>query len=138
TAGFDDLTDCLSRIEALDSMRNREEFAVLAGSFKRIRNITKGNQETGVDPSLFAEEAEKELFSTCTAVQEQVRPMIENRAYSDALAAMLTMKEPVDRFFDDVMVMDEDVAVRANRLNLLTGLGDLVRQIGDISRMHAE
>ncbi|MCW5214244.1 glycine--tRNA ligase subunit beta, partial [Desulfobulbus sp. US5] len=98
SAGFDDLTDCLARIEALDSMRNREEFAVLAGSFKRIRNITKGNRETGVDPALFAEEAEKELFSTCTAVQEQVRPMIENRAYSEALAAMLTMKEPVDRF----------------------------------------
>ncbi|MGB5684620.1 MAG: glycine--tRNA ligase subunit beta [Candidatus Electrothrix sp.] len=138
SAGFDDLTDCLARIEALDSMRNREEFAVLAGSFKRIRNITKGNLETGVDPALFAEEAEKELFSTCTAVQEQVRPMIENRAYSEALAAMLTMKEPVDRFFDDVMVMDEDLAIRANRLNLLTGLGDLVRQIGDISRMHVE
>ncbi len=138
SAGFDDLMDCLARIEALDSMRNREEFAVLAGSFKRIRNITKGNRETGVDPALFAEEAEKELFSTCTAVQEQVRPMIENRAYSEALAAMLTMKEPVDRFFDDVMVMDEDLAIRANRLNLLTGLGDLVRQVGDISRMHVE
>ncbi|WP_339133695.1 MAG: glycine--tRNA ligase subunit beta [Candidatus Electrothrix sp. GW3-4] len=138
SAGFDDLTDCLARIEALDSMRNREEFAVLAGSFKRIRNITKGNRETGVDPSLFAEEAEKELFATCTAVQEQVGPMVENRAYSEALAAMLTMKEPVDRFFDDVMVMDEDLAIRANRLNLLTGLGDLVRQVGDISRMHVE
>jgi glycyl-tRNA synthetase beta chain len=138
SAGFDDLMDCLARIEALDRMRNREEFAVLAGSFKRIRNITKGNLETGVDPALFAEEAEKELFLTCTAVQEQVRPMIENRAYSEALAAMLTMKEPVDRFFDDVMVMDEDLAIRANRLNLLTGLGDLVRQVGDISRMHVE
>jgi glycyl-tRNA synthetase beta chain len=138
SAGFDDLTDCLARVEALDSIRNQEEFAVLAGSFKRIRNITKGNQETAVDPALFAEEAEKQLFSTCTAVQEQVGPMIENRAYSEALAAMLTMKEPVDRFFDDVMVMDEDLAVRANRLNLLTGLGDLVRQVGDISRMHVE
>ncbi|WP_446009165.1 glycine--tRNA ligase subunit beta [Candidatus Electrothrix sp.] len=138
SAGFDDLTDCLARVEALDSIRNQEQFAVLAGSFKRIRNITKGNQETVVDPALFAEEAEKELFATCTAVQEQVRPMIENRAYSEALAAMLTMKEPVDRFFDDVMVMDEDLAVRANRLNLLTGLGNLVRQVGDISRMHVE
>ena len=138
SAGFDDLTDCLARIEALDGMRNQEEFAVLAGSFKRIRNITKENRETGVDPALFAEEAERELFATCTAVQEQVRPMIANRAYSEALAAMLTMKEPVDRFFDDVMVMDEDPAVRTNRLNLLTGLGDLVRQVGDISRMHVE
>ncbi|MCI5132474.1 MAG: glycine--tRNA ligase subunit beta, partial [Candidatus Electrothrix sp. EH2] len=124
--------------EALNSMRNSEDFAVLAGSFKRIRNITKEHQETAVAPSLLTEEAEKELFATCRAVQEQVDPMIAKRAYSEALAALLTMKEPVDRFFDDVMVMDKDMAVRANRLNLLTGLGDLVRQVGDISRMHAE
>ncbi len=64
--------------------------------------------------------------------------MIEARDYSSALANMLTMKEPVDRFFDDVMVMAEDQAVRANRLNLLTALGALVRQVGDISRMHVE
>ncbi len=44
----------------------------------------------------------------------------------------------MDRFFDDVMVMAEDQAVRANRLNLLTALGALVRQVGDISRMHVE
>ncbi|MCI5134115.1 MAG: glycine--tRNA ligase subunit beta [Candidatus Electrothrix sp. AW2] len=136
--GFDDLTDCLARIDALESIQHQEAFAVLAGSFKRIRNITKENQETAVDPALFAEEAEKQLFSTCATVQEQVGPMIENRAYSDALAVLLTMKEPVDRFFDDVMVMDEDLAIRANRLNLLTGLGNLVRQVGDISRMHVE
>lgn len=138
SADCDDLTDCLARIEALNSIRNSEDFAVLAGSFKRIRNITKGNQETAVDTSLLTEESEKELFATYANVQEQVGPMIEKRAYSEALAALLTMKEPVDRFFDNVMVMDKDMAVRANRLNLLTGLGDLVRQVGDISRMHAE
>ncbi|MBW2328211.1 MAG: glycine--tRNA ligase subunit beta [Deltaproteobacteria bacterium] len=138
TVDFDDLTDCLARIEALDSIRSRDEFSVLAGSFKRIRNIIKGNSATTVDPSLFTEEAENELFTTLTAVSEKVQPMIESRDYSGALADMLTMKEPVDRFFDDVMVMTEDQAVRANRLNLLTALGALVRQVGDISRMHVE
>jgi glycyl-tRNA synthetase beta chain len=135
---FDDLTDCLSRIDALNSIRSQDAFAVLAGSFKRIRNIIKGNQETTVDPSLFAEETEKELFAAYISVREQVQPMIENREYGDALVAMLTMKEPVDCFFDEVMVMHEDRAIRANRLNLLTALGALVRQIGDISRMHVE
>ncbi|MCI5221753.1 MAG: glycine--tRNA ligase subunit beta, partial [Candidatus Electrothrix sp. AR4] len=135
---FDDLTDCLTRIEALNSMLGRDAFAVLAGSFKRIRNIIKGNKETKVDPSLFSEEAEKELFAAYSSVREQVLPMIEHRAYGEALAIMLTMKEPVDQFFDDVMVMDENQAVRANRLNLLTALGALVRQVGDISRMHVE
>ena len=136
--GFDDLIDCLARIEALEAIRSRDEFSVLAGSFKRIRNITRGNSATTVDPSLFAEEAEKELYGTLTAVSEKVQPMIESRDYRSALHNMLTMKEPVDRFFDDVMVMTEDEAVRANRLNLLTALGALVRKIGDISRMHVE
>lgn len=138
TVDFDDLTDCLARIEALDSIRSRDEFSVLAGSFKRIRNIIKGNSATTVDPSLFTEEAENELFTTLTEVSAKVQPMIEAQNYSTALANMLTMKEPVDRFFDDVMVMAEDRAVRTNRLNLLTALGALVRQVGDISRMHVE
>lgn len=138
TVDFDDLTDCLARIEALNSIRSRDEFSVLAGSFKRIRNIIKGNSTTTVDPSLFTEEAENELFTTLTAVSGKVQPLIEAQNYSGALANMLTMKEPVDRFFDDVMVMAEDQVVRANRLNLLTALGALVRQVGDISRMHVE
>jgi len=135
---FDDLTDCLARIEALDSIRSHEDFAVLAGSFKRIRNIIKDNRETTVDESLFAEEAERELFAMFKEVSRQVEPLIENRDYRQALAKMLAMKKPVDRFFDDVMVMAEDQAVRVNRLNLLTALGALVRQVGDISRMHVE
>ena len=138
SVGFDDPIDCLARIEALKRICGREEFTVLAGSFKRIRNIIKGNLDTDVDPSLLAEDAEKELFAMFEEVVKQVGPMIEDRDYTKALSSMLTMKEPVDRFFDDVMVMAEDQAVRSNRLNLLTALGALVRQVGDISRMHVE
>ncbi len=135
---FDDIIDCVARIEALDSMRSRQEFPVLAGAFKRIRNIIKDNTATTVDASLFVEDAEKELFATLVSVRDQVGPLIAERSYSDALATMLTMKEPVDRFFDDVMVMAEDKRIRTNRLNLLTTLGELVKQVGDISRMHVE
>ncbi|MCI5144278.1 MAG: glycine--tRNA ligase subunit beta, partial [Candidatus Electrothrix sp. AR3] len=135
---FDDLSDCLARIKALEEMRNQDAFAVLASSFKRICNIIKDNQTTTVDASLLREEAEKELAAVCTAVSEQTQPMLEQGEYSQALTAMLTMKEPVDRFFEEVMVMDKDQAVRSNRLNLLTVLAALVRQVGDISRMHVE
>ncbi len=138
SVAFDDIIDCVARIEALDSMRSRQEFSVLAGAFKRIRNIIKNNTATTVDASLFIEDAEKELFATLVSVRDQVGPLIAARSYSDALAAMLTMKEPVDRFFDDVMVMAEDERIRTNRLNLLTTLGELVKQVGDISRMHVE
>jgi glycyl-tRNA synthetase beta chain len=135
---FDDLNDCIARIEALEIMRGSEEFAVLASSFKRINNIIKDNRETAVAESLLTEATEKELFTICAAVSKKVQPLLAQRDYSQALAAMLTMKEPVDRFFEQVMVMDENPAVRTNRLNLLTGLAALVRQVGDISRMHVE
>ncbi len=138
SVSFDDLNDCLSRIEALEAMRGSEEFAVLAGSFKRIANIIKENRETAVDESLLTEAAEKDLFAVGKAVQAQVEPLLTEGDYPAALRAMLTMKAPVDAFFDQVMVMDENPAIRANRLNLLTNLAALVRRVGDISKMHAE
>ncbi len=135
---FDDLNDCYARIEALGEIRKQAAFAVLARSFKRIVNIIKDNKESSVDEGLLVEAAEKELFAVCTAVRQQTQEFVGQREYSKALLAMLTMKEPVDRFFEQVMVMDKDPGLRQNRLNLLTALATLVRQVGDISRMHAE
>jgi glycyl-tRNA synthetase beta chain len=138
SVAFADLNDCLARIEALEAMRGSEDFAVLAGSCKRIANIIKDNVETTVDESLLTEAAEKDLFAVGKAVQAQVEPLLAEGDYPAALRAMLIMKAPVDAFFDQVMVMDENPAVRANRLNLLTRLAGLVRRVGDISKMHAE
>ena len=136
--GFDNLADCLARVEALDHIRGQESFRVLAGSFKRIRNIVKDNKETEVNPELLTEQAEQELFSALAGVREKALPLIWDRDYRAALQAMLEMKGPVDRFFDEVMVMADDEAVRQNRLNLLTALGELVLHVGDISKMHVE
>ena len=97
-----------------------------------------GNNDTSVDDHLLSEGAEKDLYETLVSVSSQTAPLIEKGRYDDALEAMLMMKEPVDRFFDDVMVMTEDLSVRKNRLNLLTALGDLVLSVGDISKMHQE
>lgn len=136
--GFDNPVDCLARIEALDQIRGQESFRVLAGSFKRIRNIVKENKNTEVNPDLLTEQAEQELFSALAGVREKALPLIWDREYRAALLEMLEMKGPVDRFFDHVMVMADDEAVRQNRLNLLTALGELVLHVGDISRMHVE
>ena len=135
---FDDLVDCQARIQALDKISRSDDFVVLAGSFKRIKNIIKDNTGVEVDPSLLAENAEKELFGVLLSVGDQVQPLIDAGQYGQALSLMLKMKDPLDRFFDEVMVMAEEKAIRTNRLNLLTALGNLVRQVGDISRMHSE
>ncbi len=133
---FDDVNDCTKRIEAFMAIKNDDAFGVLASSFKRIRNIIKDNASTEVDEALFQEAAETALFGLFGEVREQIQSLIEKRDYLKALEVLLKLKEPVDSFFDDVMVMAEDMAVRQNRLNLLTALGDLVLQIGDISKMH--
>ena len=110
----------------------------LFGSFKRIRNIIKDNKETEVNPDRLTEPAEQQLFTALAGVREKALPLIWDREYRAALLEMLEMKGPVDRFFDEVMVMANDEAVRQNRLNLLTALGELVLQVGDISKMHVE
>ncbi len=135
---FDDLRDCLLRIKALKNIRSRNDFIVLSGSFKRIRNITKENTTTDVQENLLQEPAEKELYTVVQQVRHDALPLINGHDYVGALEVLLQMKQPVDRFFDEVMVMADEANIRVNRLNLLTVLRELVLGIGDISRMHVE
>ncbi len=135
SVNFDDILDSDSRITALLDVRSDESFNVLAGSFKRIRNIIKSNKDIAVDTTLFEHDAEKELHSLFVEVEQEMNSFIDQSNYLAALKAMLKMKEPVDNFFDNVMVMAEDEQVKANRLNLLTALASLILGIGDISKM---
>ncbi|MFT5698199.1 MAG: glycyl-tRNA synthetase beta chain [Desulforhopalus sp.] len=131
---FDDMTDCLNRITAMSKIHKEPSFAVLSSSYKRIRNIIKKNEDTAVTESLLTDEAEKNLFTLFTSISPQVTEAVRMGQYDKALTLMLEMKEPVDSFFDQVMVMADDADVKQNRLNLLTGLGELILQVGDISK----
>jgi len=133
TVGFDDVNDCLLRLHAILQLRKEPALKVLAASYKRVKNIIKDNRDTLVNVSLFEHQTEKNLYDLFLEVQEEMGKCIAGKEYVKALEVMLRMKEPVDAFFDDVMVMAEDAAIRQNRLNLLTVLGDLILQIGDIS-----
>ena len=68
-------------------------------------------------------------------ISGEMLALIDRKKYLEALNVMLKMKEPVDFFFEEVMVMTENQAVRQNRLNLLTAIGERILQIGDISKM---
>jgi glycyl-tRNA synthetase beta chain len=136
TTKFDDIVDCVRRVEALENIRCLDSFVILAGSFKRIRNITKDNLATEVQVELFCEKAEKELYMVVNHVRDTTAPLIDKQLYGEALEVLLEMKKPVDTFFDEVMVMDKDESIRQNRLNLLSVLRELVLRIGDISKMH--
>jgi len=132
---FDDVLDCSHRIEALNAVRNEETFTILAGSFKRVRNIIKDHRSDSIDKNLLTEAAEKNLYENFLTVATECEPLLKTRDYQSAMAVILKMKEPVDLFFDEVMVMADDEKIRDNRLSLLTAISQLFLKIGDFSKM---
>lgn len=110
----------------------------LAAANKRIANILRqsGEEEFGaVDAALLEAGAERGLHEALEAARSEVQPRLRQRDYAAALARLAELRDPVDRFFDDVMVMAEDESLRQNRLALLAGLRELFLGIADISRL---
>jgi glycyl-tRNA synthetase beta chain len=133
---FDDINDCGQRIEALATISSQETFTMLAGAFKRVTNIIKDHDSREIAENLLSQGAEQKLFTVFSQVNSQCEPLLEKRAYGEALQTILQMKEPVDNFFDEVMVMAEDEAVKNNRLSLLAAIAHLFLKIGDFSKMY--
>ena len=135
------LLDFSHRLAAVKGFLALDEAESLAAANKRIANILKKSAgEAGaasVDSKLFDEAAEKELFKALERVGDTVRPLIAEHDYTEALKAMAHLREPVDRFFDDVMVMADDDDVRRNRLGLLGELRTLFLDVADVSRLSA-
>ena len=137
SVAFDDVVDCRRRIEALMAINAQPAFALLAGSFKRVNNIIKDNRDTRIDEALLSEPAEGDLAASLRQIEAEAMPLLAAKQYEQALAVILRMKEPIDTFFDKVMVMAEDSALRRNRLALLTAIAGLFLRVGDFSKMYA-
>jgi glycyl-tRNA synthetase beta chain len=128
------------RIRAVNNFRTLPEAASLAAANKRVRNILRQNESAiaaAVDTALLGEGAELALFKELSSMQDEVAPILANGDYSMALATMASLRPAVDRFFNEVMVMDEDVALRANRLALLSQMDNLFMQVADLSMLQA-
>ncbi len=137
-AGADDLVDAVQRLEAFRAIRRTKNFEPLAVSFKRIRKILEKagaspSQRQKPKPELFKEEAERELYRAVREVASKTE--VEKR---EALAAIADLRKAVDRFFDEVLVMDENAAVRENRLSLLAELLREFSTIADFSELAGE
>ena len=135
SVAFDDVVDCRARIDALAAIRNQPAFTVLAAAFKRVMNIIKGHHATEVKVELLQEDAERSLYESFGNVQNETNPFLQAKEYGKALDIILRMKEPVDVFFDEVMVMTKDENLQQNRLNLLAAISGLFLQVGDFSKM---
>ena len=128
--------DFEQRMQAVKAFRDLPESGSLAAANKRIRNILRKADSAipaHYDASLFQENAERELASALQQLDAQTRDLFEARDYTNALCQLAALQAPVDTFFDDVMVMTEDTALRDNRLALLQSLSNLFLQVADIS-----
>jgi glycyl-tRNA synthetase beta chain len=140
-AGADDLLDAEKRLAALRSIRKSKNFEPLAVSFKRIRKILeKSNVKSdgvSAQPELFESEAERELFSAGRAAAAKVQTEKRAGQYEQALERIAGLRKSIDRFFDEVMVMAENEAVRKNRLALLAELLREFTTVADFSELGA-
>ncbi|WP_050588667.1 glycine--tRNA ligase subunit beta [Mesorhizobium sp. L2C066B000] len=141
TPQSDDLLQIVRRVEALGSFLDTEDGKNLLAGAKRAANILAAEEKkktrvaATVEPALFREEAEKSLFAAVNQAEREAGEAIQNEDFSAAMLALSVLREPVDSFFERVLVNDEDQAVRANRLALLARIRTATDQVADFSRI---
>jgi glycyl-tRNA synthetase beta chain len=138
----DRIDDVVQRLEAVQSFAALPESASLAAANKRISNILKKNEEAlaqagSVDPALLQDEAEKKLYASVQRVQPEVDAAFARSDFTGTLKTLAQLRDDVDAFFNDVMVMAEDVKLRNNRLALLSILHRMMNRVADISKLAA-
>ena len=135
-AGCNDVRDAVARAEAVSGIRGSADFVAVSGSFKRMRNILEQAGDVGEGAVVEGEVPEQRaLREAAEAVHRRTEPLIAERRYREALEQMGTLRPEIDAFFDRVMVMDPDLAVRAGRLRLLGGVVRGFAGVADFSEM---
>jgi len=127
-----------ARLRAVAAFARHASAESLSAANKRIANIlrqAKGDAGAAPDAGLLKEAEEKTLLAALGEARAEVEPLLAGREYTEVLDRLALLREPVDEFFDHVLVMDEDIAVRRNRLGLLGELRGLFLEVADISRL---
>jgi len=133
-----DLCRCYRKIKAMESFKNDPVFLPFATTFKRVENIIKDFSNGAVDPSFFENETESDLFDAYGTIGTKALKFIEAGDFTSSLKELAALKEPVDRFFESVLVMAKDEKVKFNRLSLLEKISALFHKIADFSYISTE
>jgi glycyl-tRNA synthetase beta chain len=137
----DDLLMVARRVEALTAFITSEDGLNLLSGTKRATQILAAEEKKGtevaqtVDPSLFRLDQEKALYKAVTAASQEAAAAIAGEDFRSAMEALSKLRGPVDQFFDDVLVNDEDPAIRANRLALLGLIRSATGTVADFSKI---
>ena len=131
----DRLDDLVDKLQAVESFKKLPEAAALSAANKRVQNLLKkaDAQLGAAQENLLQEDAEHALFAATQALRPTVQAALAKHDFQAALTALAAVKPQVDAFFDNVMVMADDAAVKQNRLNLLNELSQLMNAVADIS-----
>jgi len=135
TASCTDVVEAMARAQALEEVRRSLDFPALAVAFKRVINISRGTPPAPVQPDLFEQPAEHDLLAATQAMEKTVAEALPQRRYAEAFKALAALKNPVDAFFDAVLVMTDNLPVRANRLALLVRISQTFLKLADFSRI---
>ncbi len=131
-AEFDDIYDSYLKIEELSKWKHRDEFVSILGSFNRVSNLASKAKSSEINIELFTEKAELELLKAFDRVNSEYEGYVDNREYGKALKLMITLKKPIDDFFDNIMVMVEDEDIKNNRLGLLKSMANMMNRMADL------
>lgn len=137
-AGLDDLYDAARRARALDALKSGPQFEPMILMAKRVNNILAGQTACSVNPDLFAEKAERELYAAFTIVKENVGPMVAKGDFLQAQKIVFRLQPVLNAFFEKVMVMAEEPKLRKNRLALLGSIRKTLLQIADYAQVVVE
>lgn len=133
--GFDDPYGALVRARALTEFRGRPDFEALLITFKRVVNILPDGFRGEVDRSRFEDDVERQLHARVEAERGAIEAALASEAYQQALERIAGLRPLVDQFFNTVMVMVDDPALRANRLALLHSIARLLLPIADLRKL---
>jgi glycyl-tRNA synthetase beta chain len=143
-ADADDVAGAVARAKALSSVRDSEDFAAISAAFKRSKNILRQASEKAlfspdaqVQPALITDAAEQSLYTAAIELGPVVENLRAQKNYAAALEQIATLRPHVDHFFDKVMVMVEEEAIRTNRLALLALIVNEFSKIADFSEIVA-
>lgn len=135
-AGSDDPRDARLRMQGVEAFRGEKGFEDLAVIHKRIKNILREQKaDREFDPARLSDPAERLLAGRLEAALPAIAEARGRRDYPAALVAVAGLREPLDRFFTEVMVLAEDAALRENRIALLRSIAALFLQVGDLSEI---
>jgi len=136
--GISDLRKCQNKIEAMETFKNHPDFQPLVIAFKRAGNIIKAFAGGRVDAALFQTDAESNLYQALQEIRKNVARLLEKDDYEAAFVEMARLRQPIDAFFNSVMVMVEEENIKCNRMSLLAEISAFFRQVADFSKIVTE